>query len=439
MSETTEPKPKKTREISDKQRAANQANSRMSTGPTTSAGKARSSRNGTVHGLRSQQIILSNEDPGVFDQRRHAFHATYQPGDAIEAKLVDDFVVASWRLDRCLGADTACLDKRVVESFEIFDLDADDHFHALVRNLSSDPPHVARQLRGCAAGTAWAVAFLEAAVEAIQQRGFWYCYERDQVLNIFGLCTEDIFRDGLAYDIVRAFVGAGWSTGGDILRVQALIRTPAPANMAVWEYRHRVDGLADVTRDADPAESRGKLVAILTSEIERLKKRLILLRDRDDRVRARTAQRASVDTSAEGQTRIRYEAMHRRAYRHALGDLMDYRKSRGEKEIDPYASINGESRTALSVAPTEAISTPSDPPAAEENTGRPGLLLGENGEIPATLGASIYAKGALGGEVAPDRSPLDAEFPTPEGIRQFVKEVEAVMGEFDYETGATLT
>ena len=435
MSETNEATLKKPRKTSDKQITANQANAKSSTGPNTVEGKAISSRNATTHGMRSSQVVLATEDPIRFAQLRHDFHDTFRPGDAIETKLVDDFVVASWRLDRCILADTAVLDKQVLEAGELFELDADDHFHEVLRNLPSNPRHGARQLRGCVKGTQWAIASLDVAIQTLEIRTFWYVSERDHVLNIFGLCTEDVFFDAMAYDIVRAFTAAGWSTGGDLLRVQALLRSPAPAGMPVWEYRHRVDSLAKSIQGDDAGESRAKLVAILKPELERLKRRLVFLQAQEARSLDRAVERAAIDTSADGQTRARYEMLHRRAYRHTFNDLMNYRKCRDEEEIRRNDRDCRPPRTYAEIAPSEAISGSA---ASRECGGIPkktGPSAEPGGGIPDTLSATMYAKGDFGGDIGPDPSPIHVMNPTPEGLRRFVKEVEASMHDWDFEKG----
>ena len=74
--------------ISEKQFAANRANATKSTGPRTPEGKARSSRNSTVHGLTGKSPILPGEDPGdlraLVAQYRDALH----PQGQVEEDLV---------------------------------------------------------------------------------------------------------------------------------------------------------------------------------------------------------------------------------------------------------------------------------------------------------------------------------------------------------------
>ncbi len=54
---------------SEKQIAANRANSKKSTGPKTYRGKARSAMNATTHGLTSKTIAMLHEDSIAFENR----------------------------------------------------------------------------------------------------------------------------------------------------------------------------------------------------------------------------------------------------------------------------------------------------------------------------------------------------------------------------------
>ena len=48
--------------ISEAKREANRANAKQSTGPVSDAGKARSSRNSTTHGILAAHIVIQDGD-----------------------------------------------------------------------------------------------------------------------------------------------------------------------------------------------------------------------------------------------------------------------------------------------------------------------------------------------------------------------------------------
>jgi hypothetical protein len=80
--------------------AANQANSKLSTGPTSAEGKARSSRNSFKHGLYSKQLVLPDEDPAELDSLRASLRAEHEPINTTEDMLVNDLAENFWRLRR---------------------------------------------------------------------------------------------------------------------------------------------------------------------------------------------------------------------------------------------------------------------------------------------------------------------------------------------------
>ena len=83
-----------------RQTKANQVNSKLSTGPTTEAGKARSAQNALQHGLTARAIVLPTEDPAAFQLHTQAFLDEYQPQGATENALVQALAGATWHLSR---------------------------------------------------------------------------------------------------------------------------------------------------------------------------------------------------------------------------------------------------------------------------------------------------------------------------------------------------
>lgn len=86
--------------VSRRKIAANRRNAEKSTGPRSSAGKARSRGNALTHGLTAQHLLLPNEDPAVFEALRGAMFIALAPQDALEDQLVERLVSLVWRLRR---------------------------------------------------------------------------------------------------------------------------------------------------------------------------------------------------------------------------------------------------------------------------------------------------------------------------------------------------
>jgi hypothetical protein len=92
------------------QSAAARANGARSRGPATEAGKSRSARNGTRHGLRGGPFaLLPAEDAEAFAELHAAVTCDWGPRDAYERRWVMELVTAYWRQDRLRGLEIAAL------------------------------------------------------------------------------------------------------------------------------------------------------------------------------------------------------------------------------------------------------------------------------------------------------------------------------------------
>jgi hypothetical protein len=98
---------------SERQKAANQANARHSTGPKTRKGKAIVRFNAVRHGLLTRDVVLPGEDADAFEDLWNQVRADLSPVGPIEEFLVDHVVNAMWRLRRWARAETALFHSRV--------------------------------------------------------------------------------------------------------------------------------------------------------------------------------------------------------------------------------------------------------------------------------------------------------------------------------------
>src|SRR5579871_534636 len=83
-----------------KQIQANRRNSRLSTGPTSSTGKAVSRMNGLKTGIDAQLQIIRGEDPAAFAQLTSLYYQRYQPIGPEECDLLDSVISNAWLLRR---------------------------------------------------------------------------------------------------------------------------------------------------------------------------------------------------------------------------------------------------------------------------------------------------------------------------------------------------
>jgi hypothetical protein len=83
-----------------KQSAASRANSQKSTGPRTTAGKAKSRYNALKHGIHAETQTIFTESVEDLAELTAELHDQYSPADSTERFLVDTLVNNEWRLRR---------------------------------------------------------------------------------------------------------------------------------------------------------------------------------------------------------------------------------------------------------------------------------------------------------------------------------------------------
>jgi hypothetical protein len=86
--------------MTDAQLTANRANSQLSTGPRTEAGKRRSSLNSFRHGLTGQIFVATPEETEVFQRHCASILQALQPVGPIESYLAQSIAEGMWRLQR---------------------------------------------------------------------------------------------------------------------------------------------------------------------------------------------------------------------------------------------------------------------------------------------------------------------------------------------------
>ncbi len=98
--------------MTEKQIEASRRNGANSRGPKTPAGKARSSRNATRHGLLSKILVLDIESQEIFDGYFKSLIKRYQPTDEFELGIVEEMAAAVWRTRRSWAIEQSTLNTR---------------------------------------------------------------------------------------------------------------------------------------------------------------------------------------------------------------------------------------------------------------------------------------------------------------------------------------
>ena len=90
----------------EKQIRASRENAKKSTGPRTTEGKARASKNALKHGLMAQDAVIPGEDPAEFDRHLTKLEDTYLPRNYVEKELVRQIGDTMWRIKRLSRIET---------------------------------------------------------------------------------------------------------------------------------------------------------------------------------------------------------------------------------------------------------------------------------------------------------------------------------------------
>jgi hypothetical protein len=79
---------------------ANQKNARLSTGPTSETGKAKSSLNAVKTGLTGRTVLLPGDDAVLYEAHVSQFMTRYRPVGDDESALIQSLADTEWRLMR---------------------------------------------------------------------------------------------------------------------------------------------------------------------------------------------------------------------------------------------------------------------------------------------------------------------------------------------------
>jgi hypothetical protein len=113
----TEPQ---TPSTSNAQVAANRANAQLSSGPKSSAGKAKSSLNALSHGLTSKTVVMAGEDNAEYARLLSSCTNRHAPANEEELRLVQSMVDGTWRLNRMTRLESAIYLKGTIEFADKF-------------------------------------------------------------------------------------------------------------------------------------------------------------------------------------------------------------------------------------------------------------------------------------------------------------------------------
>ena len=92
---------------------SSKANGALSKGPSTPAGKQRSSLNALRHGLCAKCIVLDHESRENFLTLLQQHVDRFQPANEVEFGMIEEMCASYWRQRRAWAIETALLDKQI--------------------------------------------------------------------------------------------------------------------------------------------------------------------------------------------------------------------------------------------------------------------------------------------------------------------------------------
>ena len=310
---------------------ASRANGRLSHGPTTPEGKARSRQNGCKDGLTGAGTVLPPAAAVEVDRREAGFAREIRPRNEIERELVRQMALGAWR--------SQTLTLRIIHHEALMNTarfanwEQDEQLAAaeLGRRLGDDPEAVLAQLRRSSAGCDWLI-------------GRWRLLGN-------GLSTADEGGPNCAW------------TDADLALVLNLLGRPVELrhldDWPVWleSLRQRVNLGSD--------EAVTTLRELIAEQVAGLEKRGQEAWEEIEQPQLRTWHAGlDIDLGPEGTRLRRYEAAADRLCRSAWTKLERLRKESGEPLLYPSARAP-EPEPAPPPLPPAAPSAEPVPPTSE--------------------------------------------------------------------------
>ncbi|HEX4229983.1 MAG TPA: hypothetical protein VHZ07_15020 [Bryobacteraceae bacterium] len=100
--------------------AANQANAKLSTGPRTEEGRAKSSHNAIRTALTGRTVLLPTDDVEEYQKHVARFEAEFRPVTGREKELTQNIADTQWRIDRIFSLEQGIYAVGRVEFADLF-------------------------------------------------------------------------------------------------------------------------------------------------------------------------------------------------------------------------------------------------------------------------------------------------------------------------------
>ncbi|MEW4566952.1 hypothetical protein AB1L88_03705 [Tautonia sp. JC769] len=177
-----------------KQTIANRLNALLSTGPKTSEGKQRSSRNARTHGLSTIGAHPTTEMLETIETRKSEWRNDYRPEGSAQEWIFGRLVAESVRLDCCEARISAARAEHADRALESWDDDRAAEVAALAARLASHPDRIQAQLLQSKHGVLWLLERWDEVAASLTHHAGWTFEAWTLALDLLGVPPSA--RDG---------------------------------------------------------------------------------------------------------------------------------------------------------------------------------------------------------------------------------------------------
>ena len=233
------------RPCSERRLAANRANSRLSTGPVSTSGKARACMNNYRHGMRSTQLLLEGESPTEFLEHESAILGSLDPEPGVDTMLAQRIVRNEWFNRRGVKAITSRTSKTMRNIAGEADIRAQREVDRLAPLVGVDSDAV-RQLRTFPAGVAYLLMEWSILLDRLNRGQYLLGSHRMRCFALLAKPTAGVLRnEPVATRWLRAQGGLMLGDQPTLEAVANYLGGHPPAGMSEAEFAVRVREFAE--------------------------------------------------------------------------------------------------------------------------------------------------------------------------------------------------
>ncbi|WP_152049460.1 hypothetical protein [Tautonia marina] len=177
-----------------KQTLANRLNALLSTGPKSSEGKARSSRNAQSHGLSKLGTHRPADMAEAIETRKVQWHNDYRPEGPTQTWLFDRLVAESVRLDSCEARIVAARAEQAERASESWDDDRAADIASLAARLPQQPERIQAIMLQSKHGVLWLLDRWAEVLDSLTRHEGWTRDTWNLALDLLGV--SPFARDG---------------------------------------------------------------------------------------------------------------------------------------------------------------------------------------------------------------------------------------------------